>query len=132
MDLQSIPGAIAKKDTVNTISGATNESPDTVQQIIEQGLPLLLGQMGKNTTTAEGADSLNKALDQHTDSSVLDSLSGLLSDSDGDGNPDGLKILGKVFGDTGEAATAHVAEKPSASNTSVTKILSYAAPLVLG
>lgn len=129
MDLQSILSAVTKKDTVDNISNATGQSPDVVVQIIENGLPLLLGQVGKNTTTAEGATSLDKALDQHSDGSILDTLSGLFGG--GDSNNDGLNILGKIFGDSKETAATHVAEKTGTSPINVAQVLSFVAPLVL-
>ena len=131
MDLQSILSVLTKQGTVDNISKATGESPNAVQQIIENGLPLILGQIGKNTTTTDGASSLNSALDQHSDDSILDTLSGIFGDNDGDGNADGLKILGKVFGGSSETAATHVAEKTGTSSVNVTKILSFVAPLVL-
>ena len=129
MDLKSVLASVAKPETVLKISNATGQSTDTVQQIIESGLPLVLGQTSKNASSKKGANSLNKALDQHSDGSILDTLSGLFGGSGA--NNDGLSILGHIFGSSNDTAASNVAKKTGVDAATVMQVLSYIAPLVL-
>lgn len=81
MDLKSVLKSVAKPETVSNISQETGESEDTVQQIIKMGLPMILGKVGQNVSTNKGEASLNNALDQHSDTSILDTLGGLFGES---------------------------------------------------
>lgn len=129
MDLQSVLSSVAKPETLKNVASATGQSPEKVQEIIEASLPLVLGQVSKNASTKKGSDSLNKALDQHSDGSILDTLSGLFG---GDStNSDGMSILGHIFGSSNDKASNHVAQKTGVDANTVMQVLSYIAPLVL-
>lgn len=129
MDLKSILASVATPETVQNIADNTGESPSTVKQIVKSGLPLVLGQLGQNTTTESGASSLNSALDQHQ-GGVLEALGGLFGDSKG-ANNDGLSILGNIFGNSSDDAASHVTKKTGVDTATVMKVLSFIAPLVL-
>ena len=129
MDLKSVLASVAKPETVKNIADKTGQSTDTVQQIIENGLPLVLGQVSQNASTKKGAKSLNNALDQHSDGSILDTLGGLFGG--GSSNSDGLSILGNIFGNSNSAASSHVAKKTGVDAGTVMQVLSFIAPLVL-
>ncbi len=129
MNLQSILRAVTKDQTLNNIAQSTGQSPDTVQEIIKTGLPLIVGQMAQNTSTKSGEQSLNKALDQHSDSSVLDTLGGLFGSSDS--NNDGLSILGHIFGNNNEKAASNISRKTGVDAATVMNVLSFIAPLVM-
>jgi hypothetical protein len=55
-------------------------SPEQSKKAVEMAMPMLMGALAKNTSDTQGAESLDKALEQH-DGSILDNIdiSSLLS-----------------------------------------------------
>ena len=127
MNLKSILASVATPETLQKIADSTGQSPETVQQIVKNGLPLIVGQLDHNTTTSSGNSALNSALDQHS-GGLLETLSGLFG---GSSNNDGLSILGHIFGNSSDTAANHVAQKTGIDANTVMQVLSFIAPLVL-
>lgn len=129
MDLQSKILAALNSDTRQTIGEKTNIDPDSVEKIITTGVPMLLGGLGNNASDSQGASSLSNALESKHDGSLLDSIGDLFAE--GDANNDGLKILSHVFGAKSEVAGKNIASKTGVDRETVTKVLSFVAPVVL-
>jgi len=94
------------------------------------GLPMIIGGLNKNVADEKGAESLNKALDQH-DGSLLSNLSSAFSSNASNIMQDGMKILGHVLGRTQQPAQNQISKSVGVSTELVGNILSMAAPLVL-
>lgn len=62
--------------TTNQLASALGASPQQTQQGIMAALPMMLGQLNRNTNTTEGAQALAGALDRDHDGSVLGLLGG--------------------------------------------------------
>ena len=82
---------------ISSIAGQTGTSEKDTQNVLANALPALVGAMAQNASTEDGANSLAKALDDHTSSKGLASL---LQNVD---TEDGTKILTKILG--GETET---------------------------
>ena len=110
---------------ISTIAGQTGTSEKDTRNVLANALPALVGAMAQNASTEEGAESLARALDDHT---TAEGISGLLGKVDPE---DGAKILTKILGGQNDAVQKAVAKKSGASKTDTTKILTMAAPLLL-
>ena len=110
---------------ISSIAGQTGTSEKDTQNVLANALPALVGAMAQNASTEDGANSLAKALDDHTSSKGLASL---LQNVD---TEDGAKILTKILGGETETVRNAVAKKSGASKVDTSKILAMAAPLLL-
>lgn len=106
------------------ISRQLNLSPNQVQDVLKMALPLMLGKIGQNTQSDEGANSLSRALDNHANRQYR-------SAQDIDEN-DGKGILGHIFGNRGtDEVSREISEKAGVDKGSSMKILAMLAPLAL-
>lgn len=106
---------------ISSIAGQTGTSEKDAQNVLANALPALVGAMAQNASTEDGANSLAKALDDHTSSKGLASL---LQNVD---TEDGTKILTKILGGETETVRNAVAKKSGASKVDTSKILAMAA-----
>jgi hypothetical protein len=96
---------------------------------IAAALPMLLSALSRNTTTTEGAQALNAALDRDHDGSILGNLGGFLSQ--GDANP-GAAILKHVLGGKQTQVQSGLSRATGMNAASTGKLLAMLAPVVLG
>src|SRR6476619_4259571 len=105
--LENLLGEEQGSAAVEQISQTAGLDPSSTNSVIRTALPAILGGLANNTVSPEGAESLNNALDQHHDGSLLDNLGGLSSMIFG-GDPqaapppqaDGGGILDHIFGNS--------------------------------
>lgn len=149
------------QDLFNQLSGAPMQQmsrelgadESSIQKAVATALPLLLGTMGRNASTPEGADQLHRALERdHAASSPLDligsilgggnsggaggMLGGLLGSVLGGGQPqnkalDAAGILGHIFGGRTQRAERGVAQASGVNSDLAGKVLKYLAPVVM-
>jgi hypothetical protein len=103
-------------------------------------LPALINGLANNAATPQGAESLNTALEQDHDGSVLDNLGGLAGMIFGGqqaaappppaANAGG--ILGHILGDNQGAVAQDVSSKSGLNIGQVAQILMILAPIVMG
>lgn len=74
-------------NAVNTIAQQIGADPQQTKGAIDMALPVIMGGLAQNAERPEGAESLNKALDQHT--GTLDQVSGFLGGLGGGGSASG-------------------------------------------
>lgn len=99
-------------------------SPDKMQQIIKMALPLIMGQLGQNVQTQDGARSLSEALENHAGRQYH-------SPQEIDEN-DGKGILDHIFGgSTTERVSERIGQEAGVDKGSSMKILAMLAPLAL-
>lgn len=101
----------------------------TASSALSAAIPLLVSALAKNASEPEGAESLNQALAEDHDGSILDGLSGFLS------NPqaaEGAGILGHVLGPKQPAIKKGLAQGTGLESDQVGQLLQIAAPLVMG
>lgn len=125
MDFQTLLTYVAMK-----ISTTVGTSLNDVTKVIQAGVPILLGQLGNNASSMTGATQLDKALlKDHLGGSLLDNPDAVFTG--GDVNVEGVKILDHVFGDNITTATRQVSQKTGVEPTTIVKIWSFIAPLVM-
>ncbi len=126
IDLNTLMGLVGS-DGVDAIAKSTKTDKNKVAAVLSDALPVLVGKMSDNASTADGAASLNKALNEHKTGDVIDAAA-FLNSAD---SADGKKILGHILGDDEAAATKAISKKSGVSGSKVSTILSMVAPLLL-
>ncbi len=92
-------------------------------QLMAKALPMIMGQLEKNSADPAGAEALDAALAQH-DGSVLQNVEQASPE-------EGNKILGHIFGNK-DQAIAQIAQETWASPEQSEGVMSMLAPLVMG
>ena len=110
----------AMKQIANRVWGGDNV---LTGQLMAKALPMIMGQLEKNTQDPAGAEALDAALAKH-DGSVLQNVE--WADLD-----DGKSILGHIFWNRDEAV-AQIAQETGASPEQSEGVMSMLAPLVMG
>ncbi|MFZ2258288.1 MAG: DUF937 domain-containing protein [Clostridiaceae bacterium] len=109
---------------INELAGQLGVSPDKAQSILKMALPLILGKLGQNAETDDGAQSLSNALEQHTGRQYVKP-----QDIDED---DGKGILGHIFGNFGtDRVAGEIGKEAGVDKGMSMKILTMLAPLAL-
>lgn len=120
---------ILSGDATEKISQKAGVSQDQISQIINLGLPMILGGMAKNTTTDEGAKSLDDALSKdHMNSTVIDDANQATADEK---IVEGNKILDHIFGSDQPAVSEAVSQKTGIDTQKILQVLAFLAPLVM-
>ncbi|MGB2957517.1 MAG: DUF937 domain-containing protein, partial [Bacteroidota bacterium] len=88
--MQSLGG-----DGIKQMSKSLGVDEKTAAGGVEAALPLLVSALARNSQSADGAQSLHKALEKDHDGSILDNLGGLFSNPQS-GN--GAGILNHLLG----------------------------------
>src|SRR5690606_38720206 len=145
-DLSSLLGPVLQGPALQQISRAIGADEQQTRTAATAALPLLLGQMQRNASTPQGAQSLDQALERDHDGGLLDGLlggggglggllGGLLGGASGGPAPsraaDGAGILGHVFGQRQEPAAEGVARAAGLDRGQALKLMAMLAPLVM-
>lgn len=128
LQAQLSPATIQRmSDQLGTDTAATTNA-------IAMAVPILLGGLSKNASNAEGAASLDNALNAH-DGGILDNLGALLGGGGGGGGIGGGiggKILGHILGSRRAPVEQGVGRATGMNAQQVGQILMMLAPLVMG
>ena len=116
-------------ETIHQMSAQIGASPHQTTAAIETALPLLLGQLERNSATPQGANALLGALDRDHDGSILDDLAGFLGS--GPSTSD-ARSVDHIFGGKKATVESAVARRSGLDGGQVMKLLAMLAPLVLG
>ena len=127
MDLNSIINLLQGQD-LQELASKVGWNEEEVKSGLGIALPAMLEALNKNTNTPEGAESLNKALENH-DGSILNNVMGFL---DNPQSEDGLGILGHLFGNSTSNVAQAVSKSSGLDQNSSMQLLTMLAPLVLG
>jgi hypothetical protein len=136
--LQDLLGQEQGDAAVNQISQEVGAEPSAVGSAIQTALPALLNGLANNASTPDGAQSLNNALEQDHDGSVLNNLGSLGSMIFGGGQTaapprqaDAGGILGHILGG-GQTQVAQQASSQSGLDMGqVAHIMMFLAPIVM-
>ena len=136
--LEDLLGQEQGSAAVGQISQTAGLDPSTTASVIQTALPAILGGLANNAATPDGAESLNNALDQHHDGSLLDNLGGLSSmifGGDAQAVPppqaDAGGILGHIFGNSQGQVAQQVSNQTGVSTGQVAQVLMMLAPIVM-
>ena len=125
-DLNSI-GRLLSGDGITAISNRTKINPEEIRKILNAGIPTMIAGMRKNASTEEGAESLARALTDHS----ADDTSNVYAFLKGADIKDGKKILGHVLGDNQKTAVNRISDATGVTKGKTTSILAMVAPLLL-
>ncbi len=121
---QQVGGQVAGQ-----ISKQLGIDPKMSESAINAALPMLLGAISRNASTAQGAQALDKALDRHDGSALSDLISTVTSQ---DRVKDGEKILGHVFGGRQNNVQQGLSQLSGLDTQKSAQLLAMLAPLVMG
>lgn len=118
------------EQTLRKISQTVGADEGQTQRAISAALPMLLGALGRNASTPQGAQALTAALQRDHDGSIFNNLASQLT------NPstlqDGMSILNHVLGGKKEAVQTGVGNVSGLSANATGQLLTMLAPMVLG
>ncbi|HEX8366933.1 MAG TPA: DUF937 domain-containing protein [Pyrinomonadaceae bacterium] len=140
--LQDLLGQQQGSEAVEQISRNVGAEPSAVNSAVQMALPAILGGLANNAATPEGAQSLNNALEQDHDGSLLDNLGGLgnlifggAKQQQQQTNPprqaDAGGILGHVFGNNQGQVAQQIGNQSGLNSGQVAQILMMLAPIVM-
>lgn len=125
-DLNSI-GSLVSEGGVSAISKRTKLAKQDVAKVLSAGIPALVGGMRRNAGAAEGAESLARALADHS-AADTSKPAAFLKNAD---LKDGKKILGHVLGSDQDALVEQISRASGVTKGKTTTILALVAPLLL-
>lgn len=137
--LQDLLGPQQGQEAVQEISSNVGAEPSAVNSVIQAALPTILGSLANNASTPQGAESLNAALEQDHDGSILDNIGGLGGMIFGGGQQaaapprqaDAGGILGHILGGNQGAVVQDASSQSGLGAGQVAQILMMLAPLVM-
>lgn len=129
MNINDLLNSGAGQQIVANISQQFGLDQSQAASAVQAALPMILGGLGRNAQSEQGAESLNNALSQH-DPSVLDNVQGFFGNASSAQN-EGSKILGHIFGDKVSNVENGVAQSSGISMAKIGPIIAMLAPLVM-
>ena len=125
-------------DTLSQLSRQLGTDEAKTSQAIAMALPMLLGGLAHEVETPAGAQSLNRALDEDHDGSVLDNVSAIFgaptSGAADVGVPralNGAGILGHILGGRREPVQQGIGKATGLNSQQVGRLLMMLAPMVM-
>ena len=128
MTLEALLGLLQGQDLGNLASQVGGNEGE-VKNGVMAALPAMLAALGKNAGTEKGAEELNNALENKHDGSILDNLSGYLSNPD---LKDGAGILNHLFGNQTSNVANAVSQSSGLDTNGSMKMLQMLAPILMG
>ena len=128
MNLEALLGLLQGQDIENLASQVGGNEGE-VKNGVMAALPAMLAALGKNAGTEKGAEELNNALEKKHDGSILDNLSGYLSNPD---LKDGAGILNHLFGNQTSNVANAVSQSSGLDTNGSMKMLQMLAPVLMG
>ncbi|MDD4227371.1 MAG: DUF937 domain-containing protein [Mariniphaga sp.] len=116
-------------NSLQAIGQQANASPTQAKSALASAIPILMNALAKNSSTPDGAQSLQNALARDHDGSLLDNLGSLLQNPD---SANGAGILKHVLGNKRQNVEKYISQDSGLSGGSAGKILEMAAPILMG
>ena len=111
--------------TLDTIAGQLGIDKTQVRSVIEDAVPALVGGLGHNVQSQDGAASLARALGDHANAQPMANIEDLVGGLLGGG------IFDDVFGGKVPDVSEAIGSKNGASSIDAQKILAIVAPIVM-
>ena len=128
MNLEALLGLLQGQD-LGQLAEQVGGNEGQVKNGVMAALPAMLTALSKNTGTEKGAQELNNALETKHDGSILDNLSGYLSNPD---LKDGAGILNHLFGSQTSNVANAVSQSSGLDTNGSMKMLQMLAPVLMG
>lgn len=116
--------------TVDHISQKLGTDPGTTSNAIDAALPLLLTAVARNASNPQQAQSLDRAVSQDHDGSILNDVAGFINR--GGSSQDGAGILGHILGGKQQAVQNGLSQATGLDTGKTAQLLTLLAPLVMG
>ena len=128
MNLEALLGLLQGQD-LGQLAEQVGGNEGQVKNGVMAALPAMLTALSKNTGTEKGAQELNNALETKHDGSILNNLSGYLSNPD---LKDGAGILNHLFGSQTSNVANAVSQSSGLDSNGSMKMLQMLAPVLMG
>ena len=128
MNLEALLGLLQGQD-LGQLAEQVGGNEGQVKNGVMAALPAMLTALSKNTGTEKGAQELNNALETKHDGSILNNLSGYLSNPD---LKDGAGILNHLFGNQTSNVANAVSQSSGLDTNGSMKMLQMLAPVLMG
>lgn len=128
MNLEALLGLLQGQD-LGQLAEQVRGNEGQVKSGVMAALPAMLTALSKNTGTEKGAEELNNALETKHDGSILNNLSGYLSNPD---LKDGAGILNHLFGSQTSNVANAVSQSSGLDSNGSMKMLQMLAPVLMG
>ena len=128
MNLEALLGLLQGQD-LGQLAEQVGGNEGQVKNGVMAALPAMLTALSKNTGTEKGAQELNNALETKHDGSILNNLSGYLSNPD---LKDGAGILNHLFGSQTSNVANAVSQSSGLDLNGSMKMLQMLAPVLMG
>ena len=128
MNLEALLGLLQGQD-LGQLAEQVGGNEGQVKNGVMAALPAMLTALSKNTGTEKGAQELNNALETKHDGSILNNLSGYLSNPD---LKDGAGILNHLFGSQTSNVANAVSQSSGLDSNGSMKMLQMLAPVLRG
>ncbi len=128
MNLEALLGLLQGQD-LGQLAEQVGGNEGQVKNGVMAALSAMLTALSKNTGTEKGAQELNNALEKKHDGSILDNLSGYLSNPD---LKDGAGILNHLFGNQTSNVANAVSQSSGLDTNGSMKMLQMLAPILMG
>jgi hypothetical protein len=115
---------------VDHISQKLGTDRGTTSNAIDAALPLLLSAVARNASNPQQAQSLDHAVSQDHDGSILNDVAGFISR--GGSSQDGAGILGHILGGRQQAVQTGLSQATGLDTGKTAQLLTLLAPLVMG
>ena len=123
-------GVLQDQGGVQQISRQLGIDQEQVEKVIGGAVPMMVSALAKNSAQKAGASALAAALGRDHDGSILDNLAGVLGQAST--QKAGAGALGHMFGGNQNNVTSSLGKMSGLDASSVTKILTLLAPIILG
>jgi hypothetical protein len=134
--LQDLLGQEQGNQAVEQLSQNLGSNHTAVNSAIQMALPMILSGLARQAANPQGAESLNQAIEQDHDGSLLDNLQSYLGGgvqpTETTPQTNGAGILGHIFGEKQTQAAQTVSEKSGLDIGQVSQLLITLAPIVMG
>lgn len=134
--LQDLLGQEQGNEAVDQLSQKLGANHTTVNSAIQMALPMMLGGLARNASDPQGAQNLNKAIEQDHDGSLLENLMGYLGsggqEPQSSRQTNGIGILDHIFGNNQTEVAKEVSQNTGLDMGQVAQLLITLAPIVMG
>ena len=118
---------------IQAIAQQLGVDPSQAQAAIQQAMPLLIGGLAKNASSAQGADVLHSVLGDHAGNNVAGILGSVLGGGGSTGGlAGGAAILGHIFGARQDQAAQGLGQVSGIGQQNAGQLLAILAPVVMG
>jgi hypothetical protein len=115
---------------IQQISQQIGADSGTTQSAVGMALPMLLSAFGNHASTADGADAIHQATQEH-DGSILDNVMSFVGNAGAAGM--GTALLGQVLGGgTHNAMADTISQQTGMDSGAANQLLGMLAPVVMG